>query len=139
MLKAILPKRNQDSWGAGHYGASRGNRTHNGIDYECPPGSQICSLTSGIVTKLGYPYGDDLSFRYVEITGALGLRWRYFYVQPGVSMNDIVERGQVIGTSQSLDKRYRGITEHIHLEVKDGDNYLNPEAHHETANARRPE
>ena len=128
MIKAILRHRVIDNWGSGAYGASRGDRTHNGIDYACPPGTSILAPCDGVVTKLGYPYGDDLSFRYVQITRANGEKWRIFYVEPSVELNQQVYEGDIVGKSQALGNRYDKITEHIHLEVKDMQgNYHNPE------------
>ncbi len=67
MIRILAKERVMDTWGSGHFGASRGERTHIGIDYACSPGSQILAPCIGEVTKLGYPYSNDLSFRYVEI------------------------------------------------------------------------
>lgn len=127
MITAKLKKRGTDKWGSGEFGASRGDRTHNGIDYACEPGTQICAPCGGEVTKLGYPYGDDLSFRYVEITDIEGRRHRIFYVEPTVEVGSRVAEGWVIGKSQKLWARYPGITEHVHYEVMLGDEYLDPE------------
>lgn len=122
-----LSKRGVDSYGSGEYGASRGKRTHNGIDYVCEVGSEIYPIANGIVTKIGYPYGDDLSYKYVQVS-ASGLNYRYFYVEPCVLKGQTVSTNTVIGTAQNLDRRYAGITPHIHLEVKDDNKeYYNPE------------
>lgn len=133
MLSATLPKRGTDEWGSGAFGASRGSRTHKGIDYACYPDTEICSPVDGIVTKLGYPYGDDLSFRYVEITDKNELRHRLFYVLPNVPHETRVKKGAGIGVSQDISGRYRdpgkpAMTNHVHLEVLDIDGTpLNPE------------
>ena len=125
-MKIIPPVRN-DSQGAGHFGAPRGNRTHNGIDYECPPESAVLSPIMGAVTKLGYPYGDDLSWRYVEVS-VDGERHRVFYVEPLVEVGDWVNRDTVIGKAQDLAQRYPGMTPHIHYEIKlSDDTYRNPD------------
>jgi len=71
----------------------------------------------GKVTKIGYPYGDDLSFRYVEVTDNQGCRARYFYVEPAVSQGQEVSVGDALGFSQALGGRYPGITEHVHFEL----------------------
>ena len=78
---------------------------------------------SGRVTKVGYPYGNDLSYRYVEISNDdTDYRIRQFYVKPGVIIGDWVSQGDTIGVAQCLGRRYAGITEHVHLEMyKDGD------------------
>jgi len=117
-MKLILPPRRKDIFGCGHFGASRGNRTHNGIDYACTPESKIFSPVEGKVTKLGYPYSDDLYFRYVQVTTKEGYNVRVFYVEPFIVVGDYVNESVIIGASQSLDKRYPNITEHIHLEIK---------------------
>jgi len=118
-MKLIAPLRGRDCFGLGHFGASRGERTHNGVDHACIPNSQIFSPVEGEVTKLGYPYGNDLSFRYVQITTKEGYNVRVFYVKPRVSEGDHVNEDDIIGVSQELGKRYPKITEHVHLEVKD--------------------
>ena len=128
MIKLIAPLRDSDSYGFGHFGASRGTRKHNGVDHACIPNSQILSPVKGKVTKLGYPYSDDLSFRYVQITTKEGYHVRVFYIEPSVSEGDQVNEDDIIGTSQELGKRYPAITEHIHLEVKGANGkFINPE------------
>ena len=128
MVKLITPMRAPDNWGSGYYGASRGTRKHRGIDCACWPNSEVFSPVNGEVTKLGYAYGDDLSFRYVEITEIPSdLRWRIFYVEPSVGLNDMVTTETIIGKSQDLRPRYKGITPHVHLGVMRGNEYLNPE------------
>lgn len=130
-MKAILVQRNSDKWGEGHYGASRGDRKHVGIDYCCSPGSIILAIKGGRVTKLGYAYGDDLSFRYIEITDAAGYAARYFYVEPSIKEGDMVFHSDMIGNSQKLGDRYDEITEHVHFEVKDPEgNYIDPNTYY---------
>jgi len=108
-----------DPKGCGHYGASRGTRKHNGVDMACPPETKVQSPVRGYVTKLGHPYADDLSYRYVQIT-AEKYRFRLFYLEPSVSVGDVVELGGEIGTSQGLGEKHgASITEHVHLEIMD--------------------
>jgi murein DD-endopeptidase MepM/ murein hydrolase activator NlpD len=130
-MRAIIPtelkKRPQDKWGSGEFGAPRGDHTHHGIDYCCPPEVQILSPVAGKITKHGYPYSDDLTFRYVQITAENGYNHRVFYVEPILPIGRIVRKGSIIGFSQSLTERYPGITQHIHYEIKNGKEYLNPE------------
>lgn len=125
------PARSTDQHGSGAYMAPRGYRVHNGIDIQCPPESIICALRPGTVTKIGYPYdpakdAKKAHYRYVQITDTMGNDLRYFYVEPGVALDDVIETGQAIGTSQALRRIYPGITEHIHFEVKRNGNYLDP-------------
>ena len=130
-MKAIIPtklrKRISDKWGSGHFGAPRGDRTHNGIDYICPKDSPVLSPCDGKVTKLGYAYADDLSFRYIQITNGTK-NHRIFYVTPDVELTSEVKEGDIIGLSQDLAGRYPEITPHIHYEIKSLDGkFENPE------------
>lgn len=130
MLKLIAPKRGTDSWGSGAFHASRDGdkRLHEGIDYDAPPGSIVLSHTAGKVTKHGYPYSDDLNFRYIEVTDGMGNRWRYFYVLPSIDVGAQICADSKLGVVQDIRPRYKGISNHVHLEVKDHvGNYLNPE------------
>jgi len=138
MIKAIieiqLRKRISDKWGAGYFNAPRdgGKRSHAGIDYYVEPDAAILSPVSGKVTKLGYPYGDDLSFRYVEITDKDHSRHRVFYVEPTVEVGDKINEGDQIGVSQNLATRYdtpeKGpMPNHVHYEIMVGQVHVDPE------------
>ena len=134
MIKANLPKREDDDYGSGEYGASRGGRLHRGVDYACVAGSEIYSPVEGKVTKLGYPYSDDLSYRYVEVTDAIGFSHRLFYCLPSVGVGDIVNRHIVLGVAQDISARYIDnghMNNHIHYEVVNylgnGKEYFDPE------------
>lgn len=123
------PQVRNDTAGSGEYGSSRGRRTHRGIDYLVAPGDEICSHIHGRVTKLGYPYGDDLTYRYVEVTCLAELKHRFFYVEPSVAIGDIVAPGEPVGVAQDITARYpdQGMLPHCHYEVKMGDGYINPD------------
>lgn len=132
MISRLPIIRGRDSQGAGYYGASRGNRRHNGIDC-CSnageerillPGDPVRAMNDGMVTKLGYPYADDLSYRYVQVTDAKGRDHRYFYVLPTVEIGDRVQQGDMLGTLQELT--YEGIEQHYHFEVKYRGSFLDP-------------
>jgi len=128
VIKSIAQVRGTDIHGSGYFHAPRGTRLHNGIDYAVITGSTILSPVSGVVTKLGYPYADDLSFRYVQITDLEGYKWRIFYIEPSVSIGDKITLVSKIGVVQDLDERYQGITPHVHLEIKSPNNdFINPE------------
>ncbi|WP_138436349.1 M23 family metallopeptidase [Marinobacter shengliensis] len=112
-----MSERKCDGHGCGHFGASRGTRKHQGIDLNCKPMTTVCSPVAGTVTKIGYPYGDDLSYRYVEISSQ-GYAFRVFYVDPMVTRGQQVSKSTPIGKAQDLGTRYSGITNHVHLEIK---------------------
>lgn len=119
----IPPTRGRDAQGAGYFGASRGTRKHNGVDFVATPSEPVRAFEGGKVTKLGYPYSHDLSFRYVQVTKG-DHHCRYFYVEPTVEVGDEVSEGDMLGTCQELP--YAGITQHYHFEVKHRGAYLDP-------------
>lgn len=132
MIKQIveLQLRGIDEGGDGAYGASRdgGARVHNGVDYECVPGGVVLSPIVGKVTKIGFPYGDDLSWTYIEIQSGL-LFHRLFYVTPHELLleGDDVAMGMDIGIAQDISQRYPKCKPHIHYEIMDqAGNYLDP-------------
>lgn len=114
-----------DVHGCGFFGANRGERQHKGVDISMNPGELVMSPISGIVTKVGYPYSDDLSYRYVQIHKD-GYDFRLFYVEPLVDVGETIDFNSVIGYVQNLGSRYPGITEHVHLEIKYNGNFVDP-------------
>ncbi|MBO9707717.1 MAG: M23 family metallopeptidase [Caulobacter sp.] len=112
--------RGHDDFGDGRFGARRdgGSRSHEGVDYVGAAGQDVHAPISGYVTKIGYAYAGSSDLKFVEITNpALGYVARAFYVKPGVEVGDSVRLGQPIGTIESLQRRYPGIINHVHLEV----------------------
>lgn len=121
-----MSERRCDGHGCGHYGASRGTRTHKGVDLNCKPKTLVYSPVAGTVTKIGYPYSDDLSYRYVEISEQ-GYAFRVFYVDPLVEKGQKVSKTTIIGEAQDLRDRYSGIQNHVHFEIKNADgDYIDP-------------
>jgi murein DD-endopeptidase MepM/ murein hydrolase activator NlpD len=118
-MKIGATPRLSDGYGSGHYGASRGSRTHKGVDFACWAGNNILSPIAGKVTKLGYPYAKHLEFRYVEVEDPISKeRHRLFYVEPCVEIGQHLLEGEVLGTSQNLLDLYpNGMTQHFHYEV----------------------
>ena len=134
----MLRIRGNDCHGSGAYLASRGNRKHNGIDICCESEDIVKALSSGTVTKIGFPYSqapeadrDKKRLRYVQITDNYGIDVRYFYVSSVVNVGEYVYKGDMIGTNQELSHIYPGITEHWHFDVllmTEGNKvFLNPE------------
>lgn len=115
--------RQTDAFGEGRFHAERdgGARRHEGVDYVATPGQVVEAPISGYVVKIGCAYADDSRLHYVEIENpALHLTARLFYVDPDVAVGDTVAVGHPIGEAQSLQRRYRGITNHVHLEIANG-------------------
>lgn len=122
--------REHDGYGGGHFGASRdgGSREHAGVDYEAEAGQTVVAPISGYVTKVGYCYGDEPGLRYVEIKNpALNLSARVLYVRADVKVGEAVRLGSPIGRAATLQDRYPGITDHVHLEIRDRGRTVDPE------------
>ncbi|MBS0334299.1 MAG: peptidoglycan DD-metalloendopeptidase family protein [Proteobacteria bacterium] len=112
--------RGEDAFGEGRFHASRdgGAREHEGVDYVATAGQAVKAPISGYVAKIGYAYPDDGALRFVEIDNpALHVTARVFYVDPAVEVGQAVAIGRPIGVAHSLQGRYRGITNHVHLEL----------------------
>jgi murein DD-endopeptidase MepM/ murein hydrolase activator NlpD len=123
------PLRGEDSYGSGSFGATRdgGHRVHDGADYVAAPNTIVYSPISGEVTKLGYAYAKNTALRFVEITNSVSsLVSRVLYVDPSVKPGDVLKAGDPIGVAEDLSKRYRGITNHVHVQIAVGRNWLDP-------------
>ena len=115
-----LPVRSCDGYGCGAFGAQRdaGERRHEGVDFDARAGQAIRAPISGFVSKIGMAYADNDFLKFVEITNpALRYVTRVFYVDPSVVEGQAVRLGQAVGKAHSLQSRYPGITNHVHLEL----------------------
>lgn len=128
-----LAIRGTDNYGAGHHGASRGFRKHDGVDYVSTPGQQVKAPLSGKVTKISKPYAsgiDALVLSGVEIEASDGTKCWLWYMQPATNIvGRVVKAGTtIIGTAKTLQNRYKnGITDHVHLRIHDRNNVkINP-------------
>ena len=129
MIILQAEERGCDEWGCGNYGASRGNRKHKGMDFKAESGQILLSTVVGEVSKLGYPYSDDLDYRYVQVTDAAGYDIRFFYIDPSIRLGDKVMLLDPLGEVQDLSNRYPEMTNHVHIEIKKGGRFYNPEAY----------
>ena len=124
--------RGVDRWGAGHYGASRdsGKRKHLGIDIINHVNEAVCAYEAGTVTKIGYPYNQDGSkkafYRYIEITCTDNTRQRYFYIEPLVQIEQVVSKGDILGSAQDLGIVYPGIVQHVHFSIIENGKRIDP-------------
>ena len=110
-----------DGYGCGEYGADRdaGGRRHEGTDFDASVGQKVDAPISGYVSKIGAAYSGDPRYHFVQITNpALHYEARVFYVDPSVREGQAVHIGQPIGRAHSLQPRYNGITNHVHLEIE---------------------
>lgn len=124
--------RGSDAFGAGHHGASRGTRSHDGADFESTAGQQIIAPLSGRVTKISKPYksGTDAAMLSgVEIITSDGTHCWVWYIMPRPGIVDtIVAAGKTkLGTASTLQNRYPrrptplinagSITDHVHVRI----------------------
>ena len=110
-----------DDYGCGEFGAGRdgGGRRHEGTDFDAAAGQKVDAPISGFVSKIGAAYSGDARYHFVQITNpALHYEARVFYVDPSVKEGQAVHLGQPIGRARSLQPRYHGITNHVHLEIE---------------------
>lgn len=110
--------RGNDPTGHGYYGAKRGTRKHKGLDLVSKPKDVVSSLIDGVVTKIGYPYAGNLTFRYVDVSNDV-YRVRVMYIFPkNISVGDRVFAGQQIGETQDISSFWNPrMINHIHIEV----------------------
>ena len=98
-------------------------RTHNGVDYACAQDAQVCAPAAGKVTAV------DTDGRWgsvVCIEDSAGRIWRVCgTTDPAVHTGDEVSVGQTLGRAGSIPNECAEET-HIHLEVMQGDAYLDP-------------
>ncbi len=115
------PVRGTDKYGSGKFGVSRdgGKRSHQGLDLGALPGEKILSPIEGLVVREARPYANDPKYVGVVIDGTgewKGYQVKMFYVK-GIKLGR-VRAGEVVGTAQDLGKKYPGIINHVHLEVR---------------------
>ena len=119
-----------DSWGDGSFGASRGSRKHEGVDYLVIKGQSIFAPEKIEIIRKAFPYGSDLSWEGLLFKGLdSGLTYKVFYFEPIDSLiGEIVEKGTVIGFAQSINEKYKTdkMKPHIHVEIRKDSLLLNP-------------
>lgn len=117
----------EDLHGKGHFNAPRGDHKHQGIDIITVTNEPVFSPIDGVVTRYPFPYPTDLSFKGIEIKNDT-FSVKIFYLKPAVKQGKNVKQGDIIGYAQNLTKKYKGITNHIHVEVRNKvGSIINPE------------
>lgn len=127
---AIVPNqkfRGCDTHGCGSFGASRGGRKHEGVDVVVTPGTKILSPITGKVIRYPFPYPGDIFYKGILIENEQ-YSVKIFYLNPTAIQNTMVKQGDVIGVAQNIAAKYSpGMTNHVHIEVKDrSGKLLNP-------------
>ena len=98
-------------------------RTHNGVDYAADKGAEVTAPAAGKVVETGT---DDKWGPVVAIEDASGRVWRVCGTTDAkVKKGDTVSAGQTIGKVGSVSCECAEES-HIHLEVMEGEKYLDP-------------
>lgn len=116
-----LGLRTHDSQGAGHFGAPRGSRSHQGQDYKSQPGNVVVASMSGVVVRNVPPYAPNPrtdSFNFgVDIEASDKTICRAFYIRITKSIGDVVWAGDPLGIALKQSHVRPGMTEHIHIAI----------------------
>ena len=98
-------------------------RTHNGVDYACTQGAAVAAPVAGKVVSAG---AEGNWGTVVVLEDAAGRFWRLCGVaDPAVKAGDTVAAGQKLGTVGTVGCECAEES-HIHVEVKQGESYLDP-------------
>ena len=98
-------------------------RTHNGVDYACTQGAAVAAPIAGKVISAG---AEGNWGTVVVLEDAQGRFWRLCGVaDPAVKAGDTVTAGKKLGTVGTIGCECAEES-HIHLEVKQGETYLDP-------------
>ena len=98
-------------------------RTHNGVDYACTQGAAVAAPVAGKVVSAG---AEGNWGTVVVLEDAAGRSWRLCGVaDPAVKAGDTVAAGQKLGTVGTVGCECAEES-HIHVEVKQGESYLDP-------------
>lgn len=108
-----------DTWGDGHYGASRGARKHEGVDYLAVPGQNIVAPVSGQLTRTVFPYRNNTNWMGCEIEGENCRIYLFYMIPDDDKIMTFVTEGDVIGVAQDISKKYDSkMMPHVHLQFE---------------------
>ena len=72
-------------------------------------------------------FNKDVVIIFLIVTYMIDSFFEFLFGANIYSFNQMIIKGGAIGKSQELNRRYPGITEHVHLEIKDQNNeFLDP-------------
>ncbi len=108
----------KDSEGDGNYGASRGSRRHNGIDYLCQAGQDVVAPFDMTIVRVSNPKADSPLSGIVWERGRSRGKMFYFMPYPDLIGRAVAE-GQAIGIAQSCSDDYGlpKMMDHIHFQI----------------------
>lgn len=125
--------RGTDKYGSGAFGASRSRDgteySHKGVDITCTVGQAVVAPCNGVVTTIALAYAGDDRYHSIHIQPDADLvaDLKLLYVKPArTGLPYTVYAGQELGTSEDLNSRYPGITQHVHCELHIGGVLIDP-------------
>ena len=124
----ICPIRN-DSRGAGHFNAKRGNRRHKGLDIAVYPNSYLVSPENGILTRVNRAYSNEnkAEYKILDLKVSASTTVRFFYVLPLLDIPLSVKKGDIIAKVQNIQKSYKpSMLNHVHVGLKINGIYVDP-------------
>lgn len=100
-------------------------RTHNGVDIECPAGTQVAAIGDGKVEKV---YSDELNGHCVVISHTDGVKSIYkgLAKEAAVKTGSKVKAGDILGASGTSNTTEAKQVEHLHLEVTKDGKFVDP-------------
>jgi hypothetical protein len=123
--------RGVDKFGSGKFGAQRRKSTgevytHQGIDILTYSGQAIKAPFDLQFIRVADPYPNDKTLKG-GIWKSGNLELKIFYMIPNTNQKTF-KKGEIIGYAQNLNDKYgEGIGNHIHLEIRENGNLINPE------------
>lgn len=118
-----------DPQGCGHYHASRGSRLHNGIDLAAQVGESVFAGIYGKITRHLRVYSNDPRYIGLEIQGTgihSSYKMKLFYVDQMLPAGTVVSPSSIVGKAQNIAAKYSGITNHVHIELYQNGQRINP-------------
>lgn len=115
-----------DVCGCGHFGAPRGSRLHNGLDFFIDAGKPVYSPISGTFIRKAKPYANQPFDGGVISSGNTEIKMFYFKPLSVLKAGDKVKRGQIIGYAQPISQTCSGMKNHVHLEVRRNNELIDP-------------
>lgn len=107
-----------DPEGDGNYGARRGSRVHNGVDYLCDEGQMVVAPFDMTITRMANPKANSPMSGIAWQRGKSAGKMFYFKPDPEL-IGKAVKQGQAIGKAQAVSRDYGlpNMKDHIHFQV----------------------
>ena len=102
-------------------------RVHQGLDFECEAGQNVCAVLDGTVIKL--VNDSHIGENYVTISHKDGVTSTYKYIEAkeGLKVGDSVKRGDIIGTVATAGGYEMKQNDHLHFEMSANGKSADPE------------